>query len=156
MCTHPIDPMGIHMLHCAHGHEHIRNSWCSLWHLCWHRVRFWFSCGTKVITYISFNHIQFLSSTNRYCVHQKCICTLVDVDALPSPKLGPRWALVFKTSKLWGLEGTLPAFSIKRGRRACWSSGMGLGRRTRFSYLLEPTSSQPTSWLIRILEHPWG
>ncbi len=41
------------------------------------------------------------------------------VDALPSPKLGPRWALVSKTTKLWGLEGTLPALSTKRGRGAC-------------------------------------
>ncbi len=23
VCTHPIDPMGIHLLHCAHGNEHI-------------------------------------------------------------------------------------------------------------------------------------
>jgi len=30
---------------------------------------------------------------------------------------------------------------------------MGLGRGTNFSYLLEPASSQPTSWLVRILEH---
>jgi hypothetical protein len=24
VCTHPIDPMGIHPLHCAHGNERIR------------------------------------------------------------------------------------------------------------------------------------
>jgi len=41
------------------------------------------------------------------------------VDALPSPKLDPRWALVSKTMKLWGLEGTLPAFNTKRGRGPC-------------------------------------
>jgi len=70
------------------------------------------------------------------------------IDALPSPKLGPRWALVCKTSELWGLEGTFPALSTKRGRGACWSSGMGLGRGTSFSYLFELTSSQPTSWLV--------
>jgi hypothetical protein len=35
------------------------------------------------------------------------------VDALPSPKLGPRWASVFKTTELWGLEGTLPALITK-------------------------------------------
>ncbi len=29
---------------------------------------------------------------------------------------------------------------------------MGLGRGTSFSYLLEPASNQPTSWLVRILE----
>jgi len=40
-------------------------------------------------------------------------------DALPSPKLGPRWALDFKTTELWGLEGTLLALNMKRGRRAC-------------------------------------
>jgi len=33
---------------------------------------------------------------------------------LPSPKLGPRWALVSKTMELWGLEGKLPALSTKR------------------------------------------
>ncbi len=38
---------------------------------------------------------------------------------LPSPKLGPRWALVFKTAELWGLEGMFPALSIKRGRGVC-------------------------------------
>jgi len=40
-------------------------------------------------------------------------------DVLPSPKLGPRWALVSKTAELWGLEGMLPAFNTKRGRGAC-------------------------------------
>jgi len=66
-------------------------------------------------------------------------------DALPSPKLGPRWALVSKIAELWGFQGTLPTLSITRGRGACWSSKMGLGRGTSFSYLfeLEPASSQP-------------
>jgi hypothetical protein len=76
-------------------------------------------------------------------------------DALPSPKLGPKWTLVFKTAELWGFEGTLVAFSIKRGRGVCWSSGMGLGKGKNFSYLLEHASRQPTSWLIRILKHLW-
>jgi hypothetical protein len=40
-------------------------------------------------------------------------------DVLPSPKLSPRWALVSKTAKVWGLEGTLLALSTKRGRGAC-------------------------------------
>ncbi len=65
------------------------------------------------------------------------------IDTLSSPKLGPRWALVSKTAKLWGLEGTLPTLNPKRGRRACWSSEMGLGRGTSFSYLLKPASNQP-------------
>jgi hypothetical protein len=65
------------------------------------------------------------------------------VDMLPGPKLGPIWALVSKTTKLWGLEGTLPTLNTKRGRGACWSSGMGLGRGKNFSYSLEPASNQP-------------
>ncbi len=36
-------------------------------------------------------------------------------DALPSLKLGPRWALVSKTTELWGLEGTLPILNTKKG-----------------------------------------
>jgi len=40
----------------------------------------------------------------------------MSIDALPSPKLGPRWALVSKTAELWGLEGMLPTLSTKRGR----------------------------------------
>jgi hypothetical protein len=41
------------------------------------------------------------------------------LDALPSPKLGPRWALVSKIAKLWGLKGTFLALSTKRGKGAC-------------------------------------
>ncbi len=40
-------------------------------------------------------------------------------DVLLSPKLSPRWALVSKTTELWGLEGTLPILSTKGGRGAC-------------------------------------
>jgi hypothetical protein len=43
----------------------------------------------------------------------------IHYDALPSPKLGPRWALVYKTMKLWGLEGTLPALDTKKAKGAC-------------------------------------
>jgi hypothetical protein len=38
------------------------------------------------------------------------------VDALPSPKLDPRWALASKTVELWGLQGMLPTLNTKRGR----------------------------------------
>jgi len=51
--------------------------------------------------------------------HLILIFVLIPIDALPSPKLGPRWALVSKTMKLWGLEGTLPALSTKKGRGVC-------------------------------------
>jgi len=52
-------------------------------------------------------------------------------------------------------SGHAPALSTRRGRGACWSSGMGVGRVTSFTYLLEPASNQPTSWLNHFLEHPW-
>jgi len=62
-------------------------------------------------------------------------------DALPSPKLDPRWALVSKIVELWGLEGMLPTLNTKKGRGVCWSFGMGLGRGTSFNYLLELVSN---------------
>jgi len=40
-------------------------------------------------------------------------------EALPSPKLDPRWALVSETAELWGLEGMLPTLNTKRGRGLC-------------------------------------
>ncbi len=50
------------------------------------------------------------------------------------------------------LRGTLLTFSTKG---ACRGSGIRLGRVTSFNYLFEPTSNQPTSWLIHFLEHLW-
>jgi len=92
------------------------------------------------------------------CIHMMKICPTIGqrlLDTLPRPKLGPRWALVSKTTKLWGLEGTLLALNTKRGRGACWNSEMELGRGTSFNYSLEPASNQSTSWLVHIPEHPW-
>ncbi len=43
----------------------------------------------------------------------------INIDALPSPMLDPRWALVSKTTELWGLEGTFPALSTKKGKGVC-------------------------------------
>jgi hypothetical protein len=45
--------------------------------------------------------------------------------------------------------------NTKRGRGACWNFGMGLGRMTSLTYLLELASNQPTSWLVHFLEHLW-
>jgi len=42
-----------------------------------------------------------------------------EIDALPSPKLDPRWAWASKRTEWWGLEGTFPALSTKRGKEAC-------------------------------------
>jgi hypothetical protein len=39
-------------------------------------------------------------------INIKPLTSSLAIDALPSPKLGPRWALVSKTTELWGLEGT--------------------------------------------------
>jgi len=98
------------------------------------------------------------SSNRMYYVHMYPISYSSNhmyVDTLRSPKLNPRWALVFKTVELWGLESMLLVLSTKKGRGACWSSEMGLGREISFSYLLKPATSQPTSWFVRILEHLW-
>jgi hypothetical protein len=66
-------------------------------------------------------------------------------DALPSSLLDPSWVQVNQTTKLFGTRGTLLVLSTKRGTGACWSSEMGLGRGTSFSYLPELASNQPTS-----------
>jgi hypothetical protein len=49
VCTHPIDPMGIHFLFCAHGIE------CNLRHLCHHYLRCRLPHGMKTVTCTSFN-----------------------------------------------------------------------------------------------------
>jgi hypothetical protein len=68
VCTHPIDPMGIHLLCCAHGNE------CTGTHdvICDTFVAIArnanFHVGQEQCA--SFNHIQFFSSMNRHCVYQ--------------------------------------------------------------------------------------
>ncbi len=42
------------------------NPWCNSQHLCHHCMKCWFPHGIKIVTCASFNHIQFLSSTNRH------------------------------------------------------------------------------------------
>jgi hypothetical protein len=69
VCIHPISPMGIHLLCCAHGNECIRTH--DSWHLCHHWAKCWLPCGTRIITCVSFNHIQLLSSTNWHYANQK-------------------------------------------------------------------------------------
>jgi len=55
VCTHPIDPMGIHFLCCVHGnectrtHDAIHDTFVS------HNVKCWFPCWIKTITCTSFN-----------------------------------------------------------------------------------------------------
>jgi len=97
------------------------------------------------------NIIIFLSSKNMAFVCNS-LC-LIKCDALPSFLFDPKCVWVIQIAELWRTRGTLPALSIKRGRGSCWSSKMGLGRVTSFSYLLELASNQPTSWLVPFMEH---
>jgi hypothetical protein len=69
MCTHPVDLMGIHLLHCVHDNEHT-NPLCSLWHLCCHCTGCWLPPRVRTTTCASFKHIQFLSSMSWHCAHQ--------------------------------------------------------------------------------------
>ncbi len=71
MCAHPINPMGIHLLHCVHNNECIKNPWCSLRHLCCHCVKCWLPCAVITTTCASFKHIQLLLLTNQHCAHQR-------------------------------------------------------------------------------------
>jgi len=48
-----------------------KNPWCNSWHLCCHYAGCWFPHGVRTTTCASFKHIQFLSSTNQHCVHQR-------------------------------------------------------------------------------------
>jgi len=74
----------------------------------------------------------------------------------------PKMGLGFKNVEVWGLEGTLPALSTKRGRGACWSSGMGLGRRTSLFTYSQPAIKPITRWLVHLWKHsrcwdtPWA
>jgi hypothetical protein len=71
MCTHPINPMNIHLLCCVHGNE------CTWIHdaiynmfFC-HYMGCWFPRGAKTTTCVSFKHVQFFMLMNWHCAHQK-------------------------------------------------------------------------------------
>ncbi len=77
-CKYP--SMHVHTSHRCYGcppftlcpwqwiHKH---PWCNSQHFCCHCKRCWLPCGTKTTTHIFFNHVSFLLSTSRHCVHQK-------------------------------------------------------------------------------------
>ncbi len=68
--------------------------------------------------------------------------------SLVRPKLGPSYS----TAEMWRTRGTLPAFSTKRGKGACWSSGIRI-RMSDKPYSLSYSilhQNQPTSWLVHI------
>jgi hypothetical protein len=69
VCTHPINPMGIHFLCCAHGNECIgtHGAICDTFvAIAWD-----VACGMRTITNVSFNFIQLFLLTNRNCAHQR-------------------------------------------------------------------------------------
>jgi hypothetical protein len=61
---------------------------------------------------------------------------------LVRPKKGPT---MLKSGSSWNLVPT-PALSTRRGRKACWGSGIKLGRGT--SYSLIQTCIKPTNMLV--------
>ncbi len=55
-----------------------------------------------------------------------------------------------QTTELFEVRGTFPTLSTRRGKGACWSSGMGLGRVTSFSIThsnMHPTNHKLVSSL---------
>ncbi len=77
-CRHPF--MCVHTSHQPYGYPPLMlcswqwmhwNSWCNLRHLCRHYTKYWFPRGMRIITCVSFNHIQLLSSMNQHCAYQK-------------------------------------------------------------------------------------
>jgi hypothetical protein len=61
-----------------------------------------------------------------------------------TPKLlnGHKCESKLKTTKKEGVEAHSLAHSILKGKRACWSSGMGLGRVTSINYSHGPAQNQ--------------
>jgi hypothetical protein len=115
MCTHPIDAMSVHLLHCAMAMS-AQELMMQFATLCCHYTRCQLPCGTIITTRTSFNHVPLLSSTSWNCVHQKwnshpsrrCHCQpneriyFVDPsqpkDLLPLKQLKPKkWAIVTNT-----------------------------------------------------------
>jgi hypothetical protein len=56
-------------------------------------------------------------------------------DALPSPKLDPNWVQVTQQRKCEGFGARSQPSALKRGRGACWSSRIRLGRGTSYSLI---------------------
>jgi hypothetical protein len=47
------------------------NPWCNSQQLCCHCLRCWLPCGSRTITCVSFNHIQFHLLTSQHCAYQR-------------------------------------------------------------------------------------
>jgi len=67
----------------------------------------------------------------------KCI-----IDALPTPSRTQMWVQI-ENIKKGGVGAHSLAHNTLRGRGACWSSGMGLGRVDKFHSLTQ-ACTQPT------------
>jgi len=65
------------------------------------------------------------------------------VDALPTPQRGSNVSPSRKTAEEGGVGAHSLAHNTLKGRRACWSSGMGLGRVDKL-HSLTRACTQPT------------
>jgi len=72
--------MCVHTYHWPYGYPFImlhpcqwvpKDPWCSLRHFCYCCMKCWRSHVTKTTTCTSLTHVQFFSSMNQNCVHQK-------------------------------------------------------------------------------------
>jgi hypothetical protein len=72
--------MCVHTYHWPYGYPFLmlrpcqwapRDPWCSLRHFCHCCMKCWRPQVTRITTCTSFTHVQFFSSTNQPCVHQK-------------------------------------------------------------------------------------
>jgi hypothetical protein len=71
VCTHPIDLMDIHLLHCAHGNEHIgtHDVICNTFvTIAWDVA---FPHWVRTITCVFFKHIQLFLLKSRHYAHQR-------------------------------------------------------------------------------------
>ncbi len=76
-----------------------------------------------------------------------------NVDAPPSSLLDSKWVQDVKQRNCLGVRGTLLALSTRRGRGACWGSGIRLGRGTII--LLHDPASRTNHKLVRTHSAPF-
>ncbi len=79
MCVHTSHrPYGYPPLTLHSWWQTHRNPWCSLWHLCWHYMKYYLPRGMRITTCASFNHVQLLLSMtwHRWYSHssRRCHC----------------------------------------------------------------------------------
>jgi hypothetical protein len=90
VCTHPINPMDIHFLCCAHGnecmgtHDAVCDTFVAItWNVGFH------ICGTKTTTCVSFNHSHSYHRQVDIVFTKDGICTLTNVVIIDSMCANP-------------------------------------------------------------------